>query len=200
MCCGLTWELSCFSCFSKMPKYDKPPLRSIFRRSTNTSTLHKFKDKNPVKRYRSIIQHFVHSKCYLDAPDVFTDCSTNVTAIATRALAALLLLETITLPPLRPRRVLTGLGGRHTVEPEQTGPGEKHIFWTSTCAGFLKHNTGRHPQTGLQCMVYLSSAPHSYAMFDSATSVSWRKLQETGSPGTLHGRYPQQGCGPVQMP
>ena len=37
-------------------------------------------------------------------------------------------------------------------------------------------------------MVYLSSAPHSYAVFDSATAVPWRKLQKTPSPGTLHGR------------
>ena len=36
-------------------------------------------------------------------------------------------------------------------------------------------------------MVYLSSAPHSYAVFDSATAVSWRKLQKTTSPGTLYG-------------
>ena len=49
-------------------------------------------------------------------------------------------------------------------------------------------------------MVYLSSAPHSYAVFDSATAVSWQKLQKTISPGTLHRRYPQQGCGPVQIP
>ena len=37
-------------------------------------------------------------------------------------------------------------------------------------------------------MVYLSSASHSYAVFDSATSVSWQKLQKTTSPGKLHGR------------
>ena len=37
-------------------------------------------------------------------------------------------------------------------------------------------------------MVYLSSTPHSYAVFDPATAVSWRKLQKTTSPGTLHGR------------
>ena len=37
-------------------------------------------------------------------------------------------------------------------------------------------------------MVYLSSAPHSYAVFHSATAVSWQKLQKTTSPGTLHGR------------
>ena len=77
---------------------------------------------------------------------------------------------------------------------------EKKIFWTLTCAGFLKHHSGRNPQTELQCMVYLSSAPHSYAVFDSATAMSWRKLHNTTSPGTLHGRYPQQGCGPVEIP
>ena len=38
-------------------------------------------------------------------------------------------------------------------------------------------------------MVYLSSAPHSYAVFDSPTAVSWWKLQKTTSSGTLHGRY-----------
>ena len=48
-------------------------------------------------------------------------------------------------------------------------------------------------------MVYLLSAPHSYAVFDSATAVSWRKLQKTTSLGTLHGRHPQQGCGPVEL-
>ena len=37
-------------------------------------------------------------------------------------------------------------------------------------------------------MVYLSSAPHSHPVLDSATAVSWRKLQKTTSPGTLHGR------------
>ena len=37
-------------------------------------------------------------------------------------------------------------------------------------------------------MVYLSSAPHSYRAFDSATAVSWQKLQKTTSPGTMHGR------------
>ena len=51
-----------------------------------------------------------------------------------------------------------------------------------------KHNSGRKSHTEVQFMVYLSSAPHLYAVFDSATAVSWRKLQITSSPGTLHGR------------
>ena len=43
-----------------------------------------------------MIQHLVCSNWHLDASDAFTDCSAIATAIATRALAALLLLETIT--------------------------------------------------------------------------------------------------------
>ena len=49
-------------------------------------------------------------------------------------------------------------------------------------------------------MVYLSAAVHSYAVFDSATAVFWRKPQKTTLPGTLHGHYPQQGCGLVEIP
>ena len=64
----------------------------------------------------------------------------------------------------------------------------------------VKNNSGRNPHTEVQYMVYLLSAPHSYAVFDSATAVSWRKLQKKIFSGTLHGRYPQQGCGPVEIP
>ena len=54
-----------------------------------------------------------------------------------------------------------------------------------------KHNSGRNSHTEVQVMVYLSSTPHSYAVFDSATAVSWRKLQKTTSPGALHARCTQ---------
>ena len=64
----------------------------------------------------------------------------------------------------------------------------------------LKLNSGRNLHTKVQYMIYASSPPHSYAVFDSATAVSWRKLQKTTSPSTLHGCYEQQGCGPVEIP
>ena len=51
-----------------------------------------------------------------------------------------------------------------------------------------KHNSGRNSHIEVQVMVYLSSAPHSYAVLDSATAVSWRNLQKITLPGTLHGR------------
>ena len=37
----VSWELDCPSCFSKIPKYDKPLLRRIFRRGTNDNTISK---------------------------------------------------------------------------------------------------------------------------------------------------------------
>ena len=37
----VSWELDCASCFSKIPKYDKPLLRRIFRRGTNNNTISK---------------------------------------------------------------------------------------------------------------------------------------------------------------
>ena len=39
--CFVSWELDCASCFSKIPKYDKPLLRRIFRRGTNNNTISK---------------------------------------------------------------------------------------------------------------------------------------------------------------
>ena len=51
-----------------------------------------------------------------------------------------------------------------------------------------KHISGQKSHTEVQFMVYLSSVPHSYAVFNSATAVSLPKLQKTTLPGTLHGR------------
>ena len=64
---------------------------------------------------------------------------------------------------------------------------EKNIFVDLDMCWLQKHNSGRNSHSEVQVMVYLLSGPHSYAVFDSATAVSWRKLQKTTSPGTLHG-------------
>ena len=91
-CCSLTWELSCFL---KIPKYDIPLLRRIFRRRTKSYPIHKFEDKNRVLRYRNIIHHS------FTASGISTFHMYSQTAVRSRvrALAALLLLETKTLPP-----------------------------------------------------------------------------------------------------
>ena len=65
---------------------------------------------------------------------------------------------------------------------------EKKTFLDLHMCWLQKNNNGRNSHTEVEFMVYLSSASHSYAVFDSATAVSWRKLQKTTSPGTLHGR------------
>ena len=80
------------------------------------------------------------------------------------------------------------------------GRARKISFLDLDMCWLQRRNTGRNPHTEVHFMVYLSSAFHSYAVFDSATAVSWRKLQKTTSPGTLHGRYQQQGCGHVEIP
>ena len=65
---------------------------------------------------------------------------------------------------------------------------QKNVFLDLDMCWLQKHNSGRNSHTEVQLMLHLSSAPHSYAVLDSATAVFWRKLQKTTSPGTLHGR------------
>ena len=112
--------------------------------------------------------------------------SQTVSAIATATCdlraAALLLFEAITLPPpLRPRRGLTHLGGRHNVE-YRAGPERKKNLGLDMC-WLQKHNSGpilvktvdqswsKLTHRGA-VMVHPSSAPHSHAVFDSAPAVA----------------------------
>ena len=120
-CCCLTWDLSCSRKSQNMTNLF---LRRIFRRSTNSYTLQEFEDKKPVQRYRSIIHQFVHTHWHLDASDVFADCS----AIATRELAVLLLLETITLPPPETsKRSHSSRRAPHCRKLNGQVPGKKHF-------------------------------------------------------------------------
>ena len=80
------------------------------------------------------------------------------------------------------------------------GRRQKKIFWTSTCAGFLKHNSGRNPETGIQCMVYLSPAPHSHAVLNFANGCVLAEPAEDNFARHMRGRYPQQSCGLVEIP
>ena len=49
-------------------------------------------------------------------------------------------------------------------------------------------------------MAYLSSAPDSNAVFDFATSCVLAEAAEENLARDMHGRYPQQGCGLVEIP
>ena len=175
---------SCSSCFSKIqnPKstnlagsLDGASIHIHFTNSKTTKTL---------SRDRSILQHFIHTtgiRCFLSIHRLQCDCNCD-----SRARCAAAVRSHNTTPPLRPRRGLSPLGGRHMVVPE--GQAQKTVFLDLDMCWLQKHESGRNSHTEVQVMVYLSSAPHSYAVFDSATAVSWRKLQKTTSPGTLHGR------------
>ena len=195
MVCFLgTLLYSCSSCFSKIQNPKSTNLAGsldgapIHRHFTNSKT-------KKLSRYRGIIQHFIHTagiRCFLSIHRLQCDCDCN-----SRTRCAAAVRSHNTTPPLRPRRDLIALGGRHVVEPE--GQAQKKVFFYLDMCWLLKHNSGRNPHTEVQYIVYLSSAPHSYAVLDSATAVSWRKLQKTTSPGTVHGRYQQQGCGPAEI-
>ena len=49
-------------------------------------------------------------------------------------------------------------------------------------------------------LVYLSSAPHSRAMFNFATGCVLAEAAEDNLARRMHGRYPQQGCEFVEIP
>ena len=98
----------------------------------------------------------------------------------------MLLFEAITLPPPWDLEEVSLLWVGLTWSHLKSRPRKKH-FDLDMC-WLQKHKSGRTSHTEVQGMVYLSSPPHSYAVFDSATAVSWRKLQRTTSPGTLNGR------------
>ena len=99
------------------------------------------------------------------------------------ALAALLLLKSHnTTPPRDLEEVSFVRAGTALSKPAQTFAREKTLPWTLTCAGFVKHNSVRKQQTGIECRVYLSSTPHSHAVFDFATENNLAEAAEA-SPG-----------------
>ena len=49
-------------------------------------------------------------------------------------------------------------------------------------------------------MVYLSSAPHSRAVFDFVTGCILAEAAEDNLARHMHGRYPQQGCWLLETP
>ena len=150
----------------------------IHRHFTNLKT-------NTLSRDRSILQHFIHTtgiRCFLSIHGLQCDCECDLRARCTAAVRSHTpnpLLET------SKRSLSSGWVSR------------KNVFLDVNMCWLQKHNSGQNSHTEVQFMVYLSSAPHSYAVFDSATAVSWRQLQKTTSPST-RALYPQQGCGHIE--
>ena len=133
-CCGLflgNWELDLYSCASSFLKIRNPKSTNLAG-SLDGAPIHNTISKTKTLfRDQSILQRsFTHLA--FDASLVFTDCSAIATATcdcdlrACCAAAAALVRSHNTTPPLRPRRGLTLLGGRHNVESE--GHAQKKIF------------------------------------------------------------------------
>ena len=152
------------------------------------------------------VSYSAHSQLAFDASLLFTDCQRDCDCDLrfARCCAAAARSHNTT-PPLRPRRGLTHLGGRHNVE-YRAGP-EKNFFWASTCVGYRSitvaqswskqwTNCGRN--SGPILVETLTprcshGTPVVSASFTRRVRLchgcgSWRKLQKTTSPGTLHGR------------
>ena len=178
-CCGFTWELSWFS---KIPKYDKPlSAQDLWAEDQFIHTLQTL--------FKDIEVSYITS---FTATGISMLQRYSQTAVRLRLARSLRYCcsKPQHYPPLRPRGGLTLLGVRHPVENRIDRCQEYFFFWTSTCAGFLKHNCGRNPQTGVECMGYLSSVPHSCAVFDFATGCVLAEAAEDSLARHMHQRYP----------
>ena len=128
------------------------------------------------------VSYSAHSQLAFDASLLFTDCQRDCDCdLRFARCCAVAVRSHNTTPPLRPRRGLTHLGGRHNVE-YRAGPEKKKFLGLDMC-WLQKHNSGpilvetvdqswsKLTQRGA-VMVHPSSAPHSHAVFDSATAVA----------------------------
>ena len=146
------------------------------------------------------VSYSAQSQLAFDASLLFTDCQRDgdCDLRLARCCAAAVRSHNTT-PPLRPRRRLTHLGGRHNVEC-RVGP-EKNFLNLDMC-WLQKHNSGPilvETHT-LRCS---HGTPVVSASFIRRVRLchgcgSWRKLQKTTARHTARALYPQQGCGHVE--
>ena len=153
------------------------------------------------------VSYSAHSQLAFDASLLFTDCQRDCDCDLrfARCCAAAVRSHNTT-PPLRPRRGLTHLGGRHNVG-YRAGPTKKKKFWAWTCVGYRsitvdqswsKQWTNPGQNSGpILVETHTPRCSHGTPVV-SASFIrrvrlchgygSRRKLQKTTSPGTLHGR------------
>ena len=128
------------------------------------------------------VSYSAHSQLAFDASLFFTDCQRDCDCDLrfARCCAAAVRSHNTT-PPLRPRRGLTHLGGRHNVE-YRAGPERKKNLGLDMC-WLQKDNSGPFLVETVDqswsklthrgaVMVHLSSAPHSHTVFDSGTAAA----------------------------
>ena len=129
----VSWELNLYFCASLFLKIQNPKLTNLAG-SLDGAPIHNTISKTKTLfRDRSILKRSFTQLAF-DASLVFTDCSAIATATCDlRACCAAVVRShnttTVrshnTTPPLRPRRGLTPLGGRHNVESAEQAQGKK---------------------------------------------------------------------------
>ena len=127
----VSWELPCTPV--PLVSQNPNPKSTNLAGSLDGSPIHNTNSTTKaLSRHRSILQRFIHTvgiRCFLSIHRLQCDCDCDL-----RAPCAAAVQSHNTTPPLRPRRGLPALGGRHMVASEE--PAWEHTFWTSTCAGY----------------------------------------------------------------
>ena len=123
---------SCASLFLKIrnPKSQSTNLAGSLDRAPIMTQSRRHKPCSKIE-----VSYSAHSQLAFDASLLFTDCQRDCDCDLrfARCCAAAVRSHNTT-PPLRPRRGLTYLGGRHNVE--YRAGREKKKFWASTCVGY----------------------------------------------------------------
>ena len=156
------------------------------------------------------VSYSAHSQFVFDASLLFTDCQRDCDCDLQFACCCTAAVRSHnTTPPLRPRRGLTHLGGRHNVE-YRAGPEKKKNFWASTCVGYRSitvdqswskqwTNPGRNSHTEVQ-----SWYTHRQRLIHTPCStlpqlwLSAEAAEDNLGRHTARALYPQQGCGHVE--
>ena len=138
------------------------------------------------------VSYSAHSQLSFDASLLFTDCQRDCDCdLRSARCCAAAVRSHNTTPPLRPRRGLTHLGGRHNVE-YRAGPERKNFFLGLDMCWLQKHNSGpilvetHTPRCSHGTPVVSASFTRRVRLCHGCGFR--RKLQKTTSPGTLHGR------------
>ena len=143
----VSWELDLYSCaslFLRIRNRNSTKLAGSLDGAPIHNTISKTKT---LLRDRSILQRSFTQLAF-DASLVFTDCSVIPTAPCDlRARCAAAVRSHNTTPPLRPRRGLTPLGGRHNVESAEQA---QKFFLDLDMCWLQKPNSGRNSHTEVQ--------------------------------------------------
>ena len=156
------------------------------------------------------VSYSAHSQLAFDASLLFTDCQRDCDCDLrfARCCAAAVGSHSTT-PPLRPRRGLTHLGGRHNVE-YRAGPEKKNFFWASTCVGYRSitvdqswskqwTNPGRNSHTEVQSWyTRRQRLIHTPCSTLPRLWLSAEAAEDNLARHTARALYPQQGCGHVE--